>query len=342
MAAGLAQRLWSILDGGGGEDADSTGQTTGTPLSGEGSNLLPPESDTNSMTTSPRPERPGVNSYGDWLDDGTGRSGGRGGGGRARKEYDAAMEATLQEIALLEAEAAAFLAAADAGVVHAGMMEYARKKAELLMAAQKQGLAITPELTAQIEEQARAYATAGLEAEAAAEKIEKIKQASEKGKDALGNVFDAILDGADSARQAVADLLKEIARMQFRKGMMDLIGGSGGGGIFGFLGGLLSADGGGYTGNSPRTGGLDGKGGFLAMLHPRETVTDHAKGQSLPGGQASVHVTVGVDPDTGNLMAFVDQRAAPIAERAASRMGQQIDRALPMRVQQINAQPRRR
>ena len=46
--------------------------------------------------------------------------------------------------------------------------------------------------------------------------------------------------------------------------------------------------------------------------------------------------------DTGNLTAFVDQRAAPIAERAASRMGQQIDRALPMRVQQINAQPRRR
>lgn len=36
--------------------------------------------------------------------------------------------------------------------------------------------------------------------------------------------------------------------------------------------------GGGYTGNGPRSGGLDGKGGFMAMLHPNETVTDHTRG----------------------------------------------------------------
>ncbi|QDP53948.1 MAG: putative tail length tape measure protein [Prokaryotic dsDNA virus sp.] len=41
---------------------------------------------------------------------------------------------------------------------------------------------------------------------------------------------------------------------------------------------VSSYDGGGYTGNGPRSGGLDGKGGFMAMLHPRETVTDHTKG----------------------------------------------------------------
>lgn len=41
-----------------------------------------------------------------------------------------------------------------------------------------------------------------------------------------------------------------------------------------------SFDGGGFTGNGPRSGGLDGKGGFLAMMHPRETVVDHTK----PGG----------------------------------------------------------
>ena len=37
--------------------------------------------------------------------------------------------------------------------------------------------------------------------------------------------------------------------------------------------------GGGYTGMGARAGGLDGKGGFLAMLHPQETVLDHTKGQ---------------------------------------------------------------
>ena len=42
-------------------------------------------------------------------------------------------------------------------------------------------------------------------------------------------------------------------------------------------------DGGGYTGNGARAGGLDGKGGFMAMMHPRETVTDHTKSQGSGG-----------------------------------------------------------
>lgn len=45
-----------------------------------------------------------------------------------------------------------------------------------------------------------------------------------------------------------------------------------------------SFDGGGYTGSGPRVGGLDGKGGFLAMLHPRETVIDHTRA-NRSGGQ---------------------------------------------------------
>ena len=45
-----------------------------------------------------------------------------------------------------------------------------------------------------------------------------------------------------------------------------------------------SFDGGGFTGFGPRSGGEDGKGGFMAMLHPNETVIDHTKGNS--GGMA--------------------------------------------------------
>lgn len=44
---------------------------------------------------------------------------------------------------------------------------------------------------------------------------------------------------------------------------------------------VASFDGGGYTGNGSRSGGLDGKGGFMAMLHPQETVVDHTKGQGM-------------------------------------------------------------
>lgn len=43
---------------------------------------------------------------------------------------------------------------------------------------------------------------------------------------------------------------------------------------------MAAFDGGGFTGSGPRSGGLDGKGGFLAMMHPQETVIDHTRGQS--------------------------------------------------------------
>lgn len=39
----------------------------------------------------------------------------------------------------------------------------------------------------------------------------------------------------------------------------------------------LSFEGGGYTGDGARRGGLDGKGGFMAMLHPQESVIDHTQ-----------------------------------------------------------------
>ena len=51
-------------------------------------------------------------------------------------------------------------------------------------------------------------------------------------------------------------------------------------------------EGGGYTGNAPRTGGLDGRGGFMAMLHPNETVIDHSRGNS--GGEVVVNQTINV------------------------------------------------
>lgn len=45
--------------------------------------------------------------------------------------------------------------------------------------------------------------------------------------------------------------------------------------------GMSDFDGGGYTGQGIRAGGLDGKGGFMAMVHPNETVIDHTKGQGM-------------------------------------------------------------
>ena len=46
-------------------------------------------------------------------------------------------------------------------------------------------------------------------------------------------------------------------------------------------GSLPSVEGGGYTGMGVRAGGVDGRGGFPAILHPNETVIDHTKGQGM-------------------------------------------------------------
>jgi len=42
---------------------------------------------------------------------------------------------------------------------------------------------------------------------------------------------------------------------------------------------LASFEGGGFTGSGVRSGGMDGKGGRLAMVHPNEKITDLHKGQ---------------------------------------------------------------
>jgi ABC-type transporter Mla subunit MlaD len=59
---------------------------------------------------------------------------------------------------------------------------------------------------------------------------------------------------------------------------------------------LLSApsfEGGGYTGDGPRVGGVDGRGGFPAILHPRETVIDHTM---TGAGAGSLQVTIQTGP----------------------------------------------
>lgn len=113
--------------------------------------------------------------------------------------------------------------------------------------------------------------------------------------DLTGDLKDAFLDLAVSGENSFDAIAKSIKRAALEA----LIFGSGplggmlGGGLLSFFGssgtgtgtlGLPSFDGGGSTGWGNRSGGLDGKGGFMAMLHPRETVVDHTKGGMTKGG----------------------------------------------------------
>ena len=127
---------------------------------------------------------------------------------------------------------------------------------------------------------------------------------------AFGDMFMNMIDGTMSAKDAframAADIIRELYRIMVVEQMVQSIKGA-------ILGGFAPApsqgrsyappvaprgntifDGGGYTGSGPRSGGLDGKGGFMAMLHPRETVVDHTKGQGVGGDTITVNQNINV------------------------------------------------
>jgi len=76
---------------------------------------------------------------------------------------------------------------------------------------------------------------------------------------------------------------------------------------------LGSFEGGGFTGLGPRSGGLDGKGGFAAMLHPNETVIDHTKGGNAMNITVNINAvdTAGFDQllhkRRGQLVSIINQ-----------------------------------
>ncbi|NSZ73349.1 hypothetical protein G6L74_06275 [Agrobacterium tumefaciens] len=149
-------------------------------------------------------------------------------------------------------------------------------------------------------------------------------------KDSVGSVLDDVRSAMDDGKItwdewadiALNALDKVISRIQddLLDAMFSVNKASSGGGGGGFLSSLFSGlfgggtggfaklpsvgpvpiarpsfDGGGYTGSGSRSGGLDGKGGFWAMMHPDETVIDHTKGQSASsqtGGTSEVLVSL--------------------------------------------------
>ncbi|WP_370281565.1 hypothetical protein [Pseudooceanicola sp.] len=151
------------------------------------------------------------------------------------------------------------------------------------------------------------------EIDAQAKAVEDLSRQYEAGQvaqsffeDSVDGIADALagaLTGAKSFRESMAQVFQGIAQDILRAGIRQAItsvfskssGGGGGGFLSSIVGAFLpgrakSFDGGGYTGSGPRSGGVDGKGGFPAILHPREVVHDLTKGQGGVGGQSVVRV----------------------------------------------------
>lgn len=218
---------------------------TGTPLSGSGEDLLPPGP--GQINTSPRPKAaPNDPDFG--LPD-TPKTSGGGGGGRSQSEFERALEGFNRERQALEAEAVALIAAKEAGLGYGDAIEYARVRAELLVAAQRDGKAITPELTAEIDRLAQAQVAAGNAAQKAADDLQAIEDRGKKGAEALSDVFMSVLDGSKTAEEALRDLLLQMAEVQMQKALLGLFGEGGAfPGLGGVIGGLLGFADGGFTG----------------------------------------------------------------------------------------------
>jgi hypothetical protein len=96
------------------------------------------------------------------------------------------------------------------------------------------------------------------------------------------------------AEKIVASVINELIRIHIIKKVLGF-----GASAFGedsFLGSAFKSaldnfEGGGFTGMGARVGGLDGRGGRLAMVHPNETVIDHTKGQAMGGATVNFNIS---------------------------------------------------
>jgi hypothetical protein len=90
----------------------------------------------------------------------------------------------------------------------------------------------------------------------------------------------------------------------------------------------MSFAGGGFTGNGPRSGGLDGQGGFLAMMHPKETVIDHTKPGG--GGRGGAQMNVVINNNAPGVEATAVQRDDQTLEVVIEK----VDQGLASRMRQ--------
>lgn len=132
--------------------------------------------------------------------------------------------------------------------------------------------------------------------------IEEIKGLLNSVGQSFENAMMSAVDGTKSVKDAFKSMASEIIKELYRVFVVKRITGF----ITNAIGGYFNTNqvsgpsmplgtgnvrpmarpsfaGGGYTGAGARAGGMDGKGGFMAMLHPRETVVDHTKGQGSSG-----------------------------------------------------------
>lgn len=146
----------------------------------------------------------------------------------------------------------------------------------------------------------------------------------------LGEAF------ANTVRSMAAELIQSGLESLMIAAFGPLFGIGGGlGKMPGVSGGFKSFEGGGETGSGPRSGGVDGRGGFFAILHPDESVNDHRQGSRGAGAQSNnVNIHISLAGANGN------RELEEIAARSVMQGLQAYDSALPSRVKSVISDPR--
>jgi len=160
-----------------------------------------------------------------------------------------------------------------------------------------------------------------------------LDQGVKRALDSTTNTLADIVVGANSAKDAfknmarsiLADMAKMFIRQQITQPLFTAIGSAFAPASTGTTA-VPSGNGGGFTGLGARAGGIDGKGGFPAILHPNETVIDHTKGQGM-GGAVSVtlNISTGVSQtvraEIANLMPQITEATKGAVLEARQRGG---------------------
>lgn len=268
------------------------------------------------------------------------RSGGGGKKGASTRAnaYEAALSRLVGDTEAADQQIESIKSLTSHGKDLARQLEIIAERQKVLNAAQKAGIEITPEMAAQIDAVVAAYVEANA-------RLKDMKDNAKRGEDAMRDLFGAMLEGAGAARQAVARLLLEIARVQFSKGMLSLLGMTGwGSGLVDMLGSALGAN---AAGTPSWKGGLtrvNELGGEIIDLPTGTRIIPHdvsmrmAEKSAVPQVQSSGLDSIRIDVSGARGNAEIqDMVAAGVSQGLRAYHSQ-----LPANVQKIIANPRKR
>ncbi|KFI27785.1 hypothetical protein CN97_00720 [Haematobacter massiliensis] len=263
-------------------------------------------------------------------------------GGSSTSSYKKEVQRIKDETAALASELKVYEGFSGSVRDYEIALSSAKKEADLLAAAQESGLKITPRLKEEVHGLAQNYAEAAQNVKEAADAQQEMINQAGRIEDAFGGMFSSLVTGASSFKDALGQVLSQLAEMAADSAFQNFwgmaTGEKTGSGFIGAAGSILSSMFGGFRANG---GPVDAGKAYVVGEKRPEMFIPETSGTILPfvprAQQSSggvVEVRTYLDPQTGAL----DQKIERIS-------GQSVRAAAPEIVGQsvsaVGAQNRR-